>query len=32
MEIFINIIVGLLALYGSCALFLVMVLWVRGKI
>jgi hypothetical protein len=32
MEIFINIIVGLLALYGSCALFLTMVLWAKGKL
>lgn len=32
METFINIIVGLLALYGACAIFLTMVIWVKGKL
>jgi len=32
MESFINVIVGLLALYGACGIFLAMVLWVKGKL
>jgi len=32
MDIFINVIVSLLALYGACAIFLAMVLWVKGKL
>ena len=32
MDTFINIVVGLLALYGACALFLVMVIWIKGKL
>jgi len=31
METFINVIVGLLALYGACGIFLAMVLWIKGK-
>jgi len=32
METFINVILGLLALYGACGIFLAMVLWVKGKL
>jgi hypothetical protein len=32
METFINVIVGLLALYGACGIFLAMVLWIKGKL
>ena len=28
MEIFINIVIGFLALYGACGIFLAMVLWI----
>jgi len=32
METFINVILGLLALYGACGIFLAMVLWIKGKL
>jgi hypothetical protein len=32
METFINIIVGILALYGACAIFLRMVIWAKKKL
>jgi len=32
MESFINVIVGFLAIYGACGIFLAMVLWVKGKL
>ena len=32
MESFIYLVIGFLALYGACAMFLLMVLWVKGKL
>jgi hypothetical protein len=32
MEAFIYLVIGFLALYGACAMFLLMVLWVKGKL
>jgi|21_taG_2_1085346.scaffolds.fasta_scaffold00377_3 hypothetical protein len=32
MELFVNIVVGFLALYGACGIFLAMVIWIKGKI
>jgi len=32
METFMYIIIAFLALYGACAIFLLMVLWVKGEL
>jgi hypothetical protein len=32
MESFIHLVIGFLALQGACVIFLIMVLWIKGKI
>jgi len=32
MESFIHLVIGFLALYGACAIFLLMVLWIKGEL
>jgi hypothetical protein len=32
MEAFIYLVIGFLALYGACAIFLQMILWIKGEL